>query len=103
MRRVWELDLRHFLAGDLNSQEDQEAYLDLTGSGDLRDTFNLVEPSHRYGNTNTATGFGYDTEPPKRIDFVLIASGEIRNGELMAILHCPTDSMMGYLIPIIVL
>lgn len=63
-----------FLAGDLNSQEDQEAYMDLTGSGDLRDTFKLVEPSRRYGNTNTFTGFGYEKEPPKRIDFVLIAS-----------------------------
>lgn len=63
-----------FLAGDLNSQEDQEAYLNLTGSGDMLDTFKLVEPSQRYGNANTATGFGYDNEPPKRIDYVLLAS-----------------------------
>lgn len=64
-----------FLAGDLNSEEEQEAYLDLTGSGDLLDTFKLVEPSQQYGNINTFTGFGYEKEPPKRIDFVLLASG----------------------------
>lgn len=64
-----------FLSGDLNSEEDQEAYLDLTGSGDLLDTFKLVEPSQRYGNSGTATGFGYDEGPAKRIDYVLLASG----------------------------
>ena len=64
-----------FLAGDLNSQEDQEAYLDFTGSSDLQDTFKLVDPSRRYGNHDTFTGFGYEKEPPARIDYVLIASG----------------------------
>ncbi|KAJ5388618.1 hypothetical protein N7509_011159 [Penicillium cosmopolitanum] len=64
-----------FLSGDLNSEEDQEAYQDLTGSGDLLDTFKMVEPSHQYGNTNTFTGFGYESEPAKRIDYVLLASG----------------------------
>lgn len=64
-----------FLAGDLNSEEDQEAYQDLTGSGDLLDTFKLVEPSQQYGNINTFTGFGYESEPPKRIDYILLASG----------------------------
>jgi endonuclease/exonuclease/phosphatase family metal-dependent hydrolase len=64
-----------FLSGDLNSEENQEAYQDLTGSGDLLDTFKLVEPSQHYGNINTFTGFGYDAEPAKRIDYVLLASG----------------------------
>lgn len=64
-----------FLAGDLNSHEDQEAYSELTGSGDLQDTFKLVDPSRRYGNRNTFTGFGYEKEPPSRIDYVLLASG----------------------------
>ncbi|KAJ5159617.1 uncharacterized protein N7482_006621 [Penicillium canariense] len=62
------------LAGDLNSQEDQEAYSDLTGSGDLQDTYRLVDTSRRYGNHNTFTGFGYEKEPPSRIDYVLLAS-----------------------------
>jgi endonuclease/exonuclease/phosphatase family metal-dependent hydrolase len=63
-----------FLAGDLNSQDDQEAYSDLTGSGDLEDTFKLVDDSRRYGHHNTFTGFGYENEPPSRIDYVLLAS-----------------------------
>lgn len=64
-----------FLAGDLNSQEDQEAYSDLTGSSDFEDTFKLIDASRRYGNHNTFTGFGYEKEPPSRIDYVLLASG----------------------------
>lgn len=62
-----------FLAGDLNSQEDEEAYSDLTGSGDLQDTYKLVGSSQRYGNHHTFTGFGYE-EPQSRIDYVLLAS-----------------------------
>ncbi|KAJ5218867.1 uncharacterized protein N7498_000966 [Penicillium cinerascens] len=63
-----------FLTGDLNSQEDQEAYSDLIGSGDLRDTFKLLDASRRYGNIITATGFGYEEESPSRIDYVLLAT-----------------------------
>lgn len=63
-----------FLAGDLNSEEDQEAYSDLTGSGDFQDTYKLVDASRRYGNHHTFTGFGYEDEPPSRIDYVLLAS-----------------------------
>lgn len=60
-----------FLAGDLNSQENEEAYTDLTGCGDLRDTFKLVDASQRYGNILTATGFGYG-DHPTRIDYILL-------------------------------
>lgn len=63
-----------FLAGDLNSQEDEEAYSDLTGSGGLQDTYKLVDASRRYGNHDTFTGFGYEKAPPSRIDYVLLAS-----------------------------
>lgn len=63
-----------FLAGDLNSQDGEEAYSDLTGSGDLRDTYKLVDASRRYGNQNTYTGFGYEEEPPSRIDYVLFGT-----------------------------
>ncbi|KAJ5690648.1 hypothetical protein N7462_005040 [Penicillium macrosclerotiorum] len=62
-----------FLAGDLNSEEDQEAYSDLTGSGILQDTYKQVDASRQYGNHNTFTGFGYGKAPPKRIDYVLLA------------------------------
>lgn len=63
-----------FLAGDLNSQEEEEAYSDLTGSGDFQDTYKLVDPSRRYGNHHTFTGFGYEKALPSRIDYVLVAS-----------------------------
>ncbi|KAJ6119732.1 Endonuclease/exonuclease/phosphatase family protein [Penicillium sp. IBT 18751x] len=62
-----------FLAGDLNSQENQEAYVDLTGSGDLCDTSKLVDASRRYGNIDTATGFGYGGHS-ERIDYILLGS-----------------------------
>lgn len=62
-----------FLAGDLNSQENEEAYSYLTGSG-FHDTYKLVDASRRYGNHHTFTGFGYEKEPPSRIDYVLLGS-----------------------------
>lgn len=62
------------LAGDLNSQEDEEAYSDLTGSGDFQDTYSSVDVSRQYGNHHTFTGFGYENAPPSRIDYVLLAS-----------------------------
>jgi endonuclease/exonuclease/phosphatase family metal-dependent hydrolase len=62
-----------FLSGDLNSKEKQEAYLELTDKGGLSDAYKLVPDTRRYGNHNTFTGFGYGKEPPKRIDFILLA------------------------------
>lgn len=62
-----------FVTGDLNSEETQEAYLDFTKEGGLNDTYNLVPASQRYGNLNTYTGFGFEGEPPTRIDFVLLS------------------------------
>ncbi|KAJ5256989.1 hypothetical protein N7478_013093 [Penicillium angulare] len=62
-----------FLSGDLNSEERQEAYSELTEAGGLQDTCKSVAaPGLRYGNSNTFTGFGYGKEPPKRIDFILL-------------------------------
>ena len=62
-----------FLSGDLNSQDKQEAYSELTEAGSLRDTYKLVSSARRYGHENTFTGFGYGKVPPKRIDFILLA------------------------------
>jgi endonuclease/exonuclease/phosphatase family metal-dependent hydrolase len=60
-----------FLAGDLNSKPDEEAYGVLNADDspvhDLRDA---VPPADRYGHENTFTGFGFETEPVKRIDFI---------------------------------
>lgn len=63
-----------FLAGDLNSEEKEEAYSELTGSGGLLDTYKLVDSCRRYGNHHTFTGFGYEEEQPSRIDYVLLGS-----------------------------
>ncbi|EEH44742.1 uncharacterized protein PADG_01031 [Paracoccidioides brasiliensis Pb18] len=61
-----------FLAGDFNSEENQEAYIVLTGAeSSLVDAHKEVEESLRYGSVNTYTGFGYEDEGPKRIDYVL--------------------------------
>ncbi|CAG7958528.1 unnamed protein product [Penicillium nalgiovense] len=59
-----------FLAGDFNSEENQEAYQELTRS--LLDTYKQVKSSRRYGNHITWTGFGYEDEPASRIDYVLV-------------------------------
>ncbi|CAI7632856.1 unnamed protein product [Penicillium glandicola] len=59
-----------FLAGDFNSEENQEAYQELTRS--LLDAYKEVDSSRRYGNQITWTGFGYEDEPASRIDYVLV-------------------------------
>ncbi|KGO63170.1 Endonuclease/exonuclease/phosphatase [Penicillium expansum] len=59
-----------FLAGDFNSEENQEAYQELTKS--LLDAYKEVDNSRRYGNHITWTGFGYEDEPASRIDYVLV-------------------------------
>ncbi|KAJ5102173.1 hypothetical protein NUU61_004395 [Penicillium alfredii] len=64
-----------FLAGDLNSAENQEAYSELTAPGGLRDPYKLVDSSRRYGHYNTFTGFGYEDNPPSRIDYILLSEG----------------------------
>ncbi|KAI9809546.1 MAG: hypothetical protein M1827_006781 [Pycnora praestabilis] len=76
-----------FLAGDFNSEEGQEAYQvlnDKTSSvSDLRD---FIPPKDRYGHENTFTGFGYEMEPAKRIDFLFLGprhsvAGSKKEGE----------------------
>ncbi|KAL4976830.1 Endonuclease/exonuclease/phosphatase [Aspergillus desertorum] len=62
-----------FLAGDLNSEDTQEAYTVLTASASpLIDSATLVDTADYYGNQTTWTGFGYEGEDPKRIDYVLL-------------------------------
>ncbi|KAJ5295672.1 hypothetical protein N7508_010493 [Penicillium antarcticum] len=59
-----------FLAGDLNSEENQEAYQELTTT--LLDAYKQVPTSHRFGDYITWTGFGYEDEPRSRIDYALV-------------------------------
>lgn len=62
-----------FLAGDFNSEENQEAYSELTASkSPLIDTYKLINPEERYGNQVTYTGFGFEGEPETRIDYILV-------------------------------
>lgn len=61
-----------FLAGDFNSEDCEGAYKLLTADeSPLVDGRNTVEPTLRYGNEITYTGFGYEDEPEKRIDYIL--------------------------------
>lgn len=59
-----------FLAGDFNSEENQEAYKEVTKR--LIDAYKEVESAKRYGNHITWTGFGYEDEAASRIDYVLV-------------------------------
>jgi endonuclease/exonuclease/phosphatase family metal-dependent hydrolase len=62
-----------FLAGDLNSEENQEAYQVLTAHrSPLVDSQKIEDPAAHYGNENTYTGFGSDEEQPARIDYILL-------------------------------
>jgi endonuclease/exonuclease/phosphatase family metal-dependent hydrolase len=67
-----------FLAGDFNSEEKQEAYSVITEPGSpFRDAQKQVDPTFRYGNENTYTGFGYDGERATRIDYIFLAPGSM--------------------------
>ncbi|OGE55314.1 hypothetical protein PENARI_c004G10279 [Penicillium arizonense] len=59
-----------FLAGDFNSEENQEAYQELTTS--LLDAYKQVPSPRHFGDYITWTGFGYEDEPRSRIDYVLV-------------------------------
>jgi len=75
-----ERPLSVFLTGDLNSEPDQEAYRLLNGTGSyVRDLRDLVLPEDRYGHDDTFTGFGDESERPKRIDFLFLGGKEMRS------------------------
>lgn len=62
-----------FLAGDLNSEPNQEAYQLLNDpKSHVSDLRELIPPENRYGHDDTFTGFGYEDEQPKRIDFLFL-------------------------------
>lgn len=63
-----------FLAGDLNSRPEEEAYGFLNGADSpVRDLRGLVPEDQCYGHWNTFTGFDDGAEEPKkRIDFVFL-------------------------------
>jgi endonuclease/exonuclease/phosphatase family metal-dependent hydrolase len=62
-----------FLSGDFNSEETQEAYEVLTATNSsLIDSQKAIDVAEHYGNEITYTGFGFEGEPPLRIDYVLL-------------------------------
>lgn len=62
-----------FLAGDFNSEPDQEAYEAMTSEASpMCDLQYMIPEDQRYGDQNTFTGFGHERLPPKRIDFVFL-------------------------------
>lgn len=58
------------LTGDFNSESSQEAYVEITSRGPFLDTFHQLTKLNRYGHVNTYTGFGFEGEPAKRIDYI---------------------------------
>ncbi|KAL8775389.1 MAG: hypothetical protein Q9209_000397 [Squamulea sp. 1 TL-2023] len=60
-----------FLAGDFNSQQEDDAYLTLTSeSSPMKDLYAITPLKIRYGHDKTFTGFGDDE--PTRIDFLFV-------------------------------
>lgn len=61
------------VAGDFNSEPDDEAYKVMTASGSgMSDIADLVPDDEHYGNSPTYTSFGEPNETPLRIDFLFI-------------------------------
>lgn len=61
------------VAGDFNSEPDQEAYREMTSRhSPMVDVHVMVPESQRYGHSNTFTGFDPQTERPTRIDFIFV-------------------------------
>jgi endonuclease/exonuclease/phosphatase family metal-dependent hydrolase len=75
-----------FLAGDLNSEPHQEAYQLLNDPSSPFADLKIVTPWQiQGGHQMTFTGFGYENEPSKRIDFIHInntSSESSADGEL---------------------
>lgn len=71
-----------FLAGDLNSEESQEAHSVLTAKeSPLLDAAALVNKADSYGNHITWTGFGYEPEEPSRIDYIFLGPAQTVDSE----------------------
>lgn len=62
-----------FLAGDFNSEPNQEAYKEISSEASPMGDLRLMVPGiKRYGDLNTFTGFDIASTRPKRIDFIFI-------------------------------
>ena len=60
-----------FLAGDFNSQQEDDAFLLLTSeTSHMKDPRAMISFKTRYGHNDTFTGFGDDQ--PARVDYLLV-------------------------------
>lgn len=85
-----------FLAGDFNSQPDQEAYLEMEASDLMCEIRNLVEPRRRYGDLITFTGFNrdQDKEDQGRIDFIWLGPKDQVSGHNCAREDAPAPELV---------
>ena len=61
------------LAGDFNSEPNQEAYMEMTSRGSpMVDLHAMVPQNQHYGHLNTFTGFDPQKDRPTRIDFIFV-------------------------------
>jgi endonuclease/exonuclease/phosphatase family metal-dependent hydrolase len=81
-----------FLAGDFNSEPHQEAY-EVFNAADspVHDLRESVPEAMRYGHNNTFTGFGFEGEPNKRIDFLFLKKGSWWQARGYAVLESRFD------------
>jgi endonuclease/exonuclease/phosphatase family metal-dependent hydrolase len=76
-----------FLAGDFNSEPEQEAYQVLNGEiSPVQDFRGMVHPMKRYGHENTFTGFE-PSEKPTRIDFLFVGREQRWEGKMYSVLE----------------
>ena len=69
------------LAGDFNSEPNQEAYIEMTKTvSPMSDLQMIVSIGQRYGDENTYSGFQPETVKRKRIDFIFINNKETNSG-----------------------
>lgn len=91
-----------FLAGDFNSEPDQEAYNEMTSKGSpMMDLHFSVPVNQRYANIDTFTGFDEKKIRPKRIDFIFlnrVDSNSASNDRILSEGSSPLWFMDGYAI-----
>lgn len=62
-----------FLAGDFNSEPDEEAYNEMTSTrSPMGDMHSMVAKDQHYGDVNTFSGFDPESTTRKRIDFLFL-------------------------------
>ncbi|KAG6003985.1 hypothetical protein E4U21_001525 [Claviceps maximensis] len=85
------------LAGDFNSQPDDEAYKIMTAPGSgMADLSTLVPESTHYGNRLTYTSFGEPGESPQRIDFLFVKQPTTAEVETFGVLANSFDDQIRF-------